>query len=147
MRFPCVFMLLLSQHILQSIGVRGEPERHPWNILCFSRGEPRISRPLPATQSKTAQCAADKQRARIKPVVLFFAPNLHLKQVPVEKKHRQGHCRVQRLRHVGMNLLDSSAPSPDRAIGQTKSLSRLFSVCLRAGCCAQSAAHSFLRFL
>lgn len=44
-------------------------------------------------------------------MILFFAPNLPLKQIPIEnKKHRQGHCRVQRLRCIEMTLLDSSGP-------------------------------------
>lgn len=44
-------------------------------------------------------------------MIVFFSPNLHLKQIPGEnKKHRQGHCRVQRLRQIEMTLLDSSGP-------------------------------------
>lgn len=77
----------------------------------------------------------------------FFVPKLSLKQNSVEnEKHRQGHCLVQRLRHIGMTLLDSSRPGQTVQSPEQRAFLAL-SVCLPAGCLCYSPAHSFKSFL
>lgn len=122
-----------------SVSVGNQSVIPVWNILYLARGEPRyhflflppqvkqrnvmLTIKWPGWSSHACFFLGENRPTAAPPIRIhkcflesciqqwYSAPNLPLKQIPVEnKKHRQGHCRVQRLRHIEMTLLDSSGP-------------------------------------